>query len=150
MRTRLLVQVEKFSKCVWFSGSCFACIACAGCEIFVMLTLDGRCSSQSAHKIRKLTTSTPTMYLSQPSTKISSYYDVIVIGSGYGGSVAACRLSRSGKRVAVFEKAWSTKPRISPRGFHRPLKNLHVTTTMSPLALPRLPSGILPLPRTLR
>lgn len=31
-------------------------------------------------------------------------YDVIVIGSGFGGSVAACRLSRKGYRVAVLEQ----------------------------------------------
>lgn len=31
-------------------------------------------------------------------------YDVIIIGSGYGGGVSASRLSRAGKRVAVLER----------------------------------------------
>lgn len=31
-------------------------------------------------------------------------YDAVVVGSGYGGSVAACRLSMAGVRVCLIEK----------------------------------------------
>lgn len=42
--------------------------------------------------------------LSRPASELKADYDVVVIGSGYGGGVAASRLARCGKRVAVLER----------------------------------------------
>jgi cholesterol oxidase len=42
--------------------------------------------------------------LSSPIDLIKSAYDVVVIGSGYGGGVAASRLARAGQRVCVIER----------------------------------------------
>jgi len=42
-------------------------------------------------------------------------YDVVVIGSGFGGAVAACRLAQSGARVLVLERG----RRWSPENFTR-------------------------------
>ena len=38
-------------------------------------------------------------------------YDAIVVGSGYGGSVAACRMSVAGIKVCLVEKGrrWESK-----------------------------------------
>ena len=42
--------------------------------------------------------------LSSPLDALNPAYDVVVVGSGYGGGVAASRLARAGLRVCVIER----------------------------------------------
>ena len=44
------------------------------------------------------------MRLSSPIEELKPHYTVVVIGSGYGGGIAASRLARAGQQVAVPHK----------------------------------------------
>lgn len=47
--------------------------------------------------------------LSRPFESMKPEYDVVVIGSGYGAGVAASRMARAGKSVAVLELGWERR-----------------------------------------
>lgn len=48
--------------------------------------------------------------LSKPVNQIRDRYDVVVVGSGYGASIAASRLARAGRRVCVLERGKEFRP----------------------------------------
>ncbi|OMP81766.1 Cholesterol oxidase [Diplodia seriata] len=54
-------------------------------------------------------------------------YDVVVIGSGYGGGVAASRMARAGKSVAVLEMGKEKWPGEYPNSLTEALPELHVS-----------------------
>jgi cholesterol oxidase len=48
--------------------------------------------------------------LSSPIEKIKSHYTVVVVGSGYGGGIAASRMARAGQQVCLLERGKEFQP----------------------------------------
>lgn len=48
--------------------------------------------------------------LSSPVEELQDHYEVVVIGSGYGGAIAASRLARAGRQVCLLERGKEFQP----------------------------------------
>jgi cholesterol oxidase len=48
--------------------------------------------------------------LSSPLEQIQSHYEIVVIGSGYGGAIAASRLARAHRQVCLLERGKEFRP----------------------------------------
>src|ERR1035441_10445317 len=48
--------------------------------------------------------------LSSPVSEIKEHYTVVVVGSGYGGAIAASRLARAGQQVCLLERGHEFQP----------------------------------------
>ena len=48
--------------------------------------------------------------LSSPVEDMKDHYEVVVIGSGYGGAITASRLARAGRQVCLLERGKELVP----------------------------------------
>ncbi len=66
------------------------------------------------------------MRISSPLSEMAEHYDVIVIGSGYGGGIAASRMARAGQRVCLLERGREIQPGEYPNTLWQGTKELQV------------------------
>ena len=67
------------------------------------------------------------------SDPIALEFDVAIVGSGYGGAVAALRLAEKGYRVLVFERGSEYLPGDFPNQFSQVPKHLRINLPSHPL-----------------
>lgn len=65
--------------------------------------------------------------ISRPVELLRGSYDCVVIGSGYGGAVAASRAARAGEEVCVLELGKERWPGEYPADVESAMKDLHVS-----------------------
>ncbi|KAK4142292.1 cholesterol oxidase [Dichotomopilus funicola] len=73
--------------------------------------------------------------LSKPVELLRGSYDVVVIGSGYGGGVAASRMARTGESVCLLERGKEKWPGEYPSGAIDAVKELHCSGNLAPGSL---------------
>lgn len=73
--------------------------------------------------------------LSRPVELLRQDYDTVVIGSGYGGAVAASRLARAGESVCVLERGREKWPGEYPNGTREAADELHWSGNLAPQGL---------------
>ena len=66
--------------------------------------------------------------LSKPITAIKPSYEIVVIGSGYGGSITASRMARAGRQVCLLEKGREIRPGEFPNKLSEASPQLQIHT----------------------
>lgn len=66
--------------------------------------------------------------IASPVTHLKDSYEVVVIGSGYGGSIAASRLSRAGREVCLLERGEELLPGEYPHNLITAQKDFQIRT----------------------
>ncbi|KAH7101205.1 FAD/NAD(P)-binding domain-containing protein [Auriculariales sp. MPI-PUGE-AT-0066] len=80
-----------------------------------------------------MTTNTPKYpRISRPVELLRPSYDVVVIGSGYGGGVAASRMARGRQTVCVLERGKERWPGEYPSNIFEAAPQVHVSGQLSP------------------
>ena len=68
--------------------------------------------------------------LSLPNHNIKEVYDVVVVGSGYGGGISASRMARAGKKVCLLERGKEFLPGDFPDAPTEALREVQTNSAM--------------------
>ncbi len=66
--------------------------------------------------------------LSRPIDRMLDHYSVVVVGSGYGGAIAAARIARAGRDVCILERGKELHPGEYPNSGLSALREIQVHT----------------------
>ncbi|KAF2477526.1 FAD/NAD(P)-binding domain-containing protein [Lindgomyces ingoldianus] len=80
--------------------------------------------------------------LGRPVSSMRPEYDVVVVGSGYGGGVAASRMARAGKTVAVLELGLERWPGEYPSTLNDVAPEYHVSGNIGKDVTTGNPTGL--------
>ncbi|MGZ4704293.1 MAG: alpha/beta fold hydrolase [Acidimicrobiales bacterium] len=64
--------------------------------------------------------------LSSPITELAAHHEIVVVGSGYGGAIAASRLARAGRQVCLLERGRERWPGDFPDTLWEAARELQV------------------------
>ncbi len=70
----------------------------------------------------------PAINLAQPAGKMEPKYDVVVVGSGYGGAIAASRFARAGKTVCLLERGSEHRVGEFPETLRDGIRSTQIST----------------------
>lgn len=71
--------------------------------------------------------------LSHPAEQLEDHYEIVVVGSGYGGSIAASRLARANRQVCLLERGREFQPGEYPRNEFQGLGEIQYNTPLGHL-----------------
>ena len=100
---------------------------CLLCLLFLLLryrTERGQPLASSERQYSSANRASPR--ISRDPALIRSEYDIVIVGSGYGGGVAASRFSRAGKSVCVLEKGAEVLAGQFPHTFKGALRESNI------------------------
>ena len=96
------------------------CALCAACCSLLCIGFRRRFRASTRSRSREIPR------LSKDPALMRPEYDIVIIGSGYGGGVAASRFARAGRKVCLLERGEEKWPSQYPHSLTTALQEYHL------------------------